>query len=80
MNEFATASYHNVLSERLRTSISLKYDVVEWLEEPNIEYTPTQTKTALYGVITNEEISKKYKIDDLLRSFRRDVRLYPTKI
>lgn len=72
------ASYHNKLLNRAPTSNSLKQEMMDWLTEHNISYSPLMYKTSLYDLIKqNKERFREYHIDAILKEHGHSVLRLP---
>ncbi|XP_072401180.1 uncharacterized protein [Diabrotica undecimpunctata] len=66
---FDNAPYHSIQLERAPTSNSNKNQMIEWLMQKNISFTPSALKPELYEIIKyHKPHHVKYKFDEILRA------------
>ncbi|CAH2102996.1 unnamed protein product [Euphydryas editha] len=71
------APYHNEQIEKRPNYASLKEDMQNWLRDQNVTYEENMTKKELYQIIKVSLPSKKYIVDELLKSHGHEVLRLP---
>lgn len=75
---FDNASYHNMQVARAPNMNSHKRDMMTWLDEKNIPYSPYMLKKKLYSkVLEVKETNRKYKIDEIVENAGHSVLRLP---
>ncbi len=75
---FDNVSYHNAQAERAPNMNSHKRDIMTWLNDNNVSYSPSMLKTELYSkVLEIKNSNKKYKIDEIVKNAGHEVLRLP---
>ncbi|XP_045447431.1 uncharacterized protein LOC123655720 [Melitaea cinxia] len=71
------APYHTVQTNKSPNMTSLKADMVEWLQNKGLLFSPNLTKNVLYELIKKNKPEPIYKADELIKLHGHDVLRLP---